>query len=152
MAARRIRQRWDLLLVIAAGGSLGSVGRWVLGEALPHSATEVPLATWTANTVGSLALGALVVLLTESRPPSRYARPFWGVGVLGGFTTFSTYVLDAHTVLDAGQALRAGGYVVGTLVTGLGAAWAGARVTRAGLGGWSAHDTLGPTPSSTEER
>lgn len=152
MAARLIRQRWDLLLVIAAGGSLGSVGRWALGAALPHTAADVPLATWTANTLGSLALGALVVLLTEFRPPSRYARPFWGVGVLGGFTTFSTYVLDAHTMLDGGQALRAGGYVVGTLVTGLGAAWAGARAARAGLAGRSADDTLRHTPSSKEER
>ena len=133
MADGLIRQRWDLLIVITAGGSLGSLGRWALGQALPHAASQLPISTWVANTVGSFALGALVVVLTESRPPHRYARPFWGVGVLGGFTTFSTYVLDAHTLLDAGQALRAAGYVVGTVVTGLGAAWVGVRAGRAGI-------------------
>lgn len=129
--AETIRERWDLLLVIAAGGALGSLGRWALAQAFPHGRRGIPAATWTANLVGSFVLGGLLVLVTEVWPPRRYVRPFLGVGVLGGFTTFSTYMLDAHTLVDAGAAGRAAAYVLGTLVTGLFACWGGIALTRA---------------------
>ncbi|MFN8099182.1 MAG: fluoride efflux transporter CrcB [Dermatophilaceae bacterium] len=125
-----VRERWDILLVIAAGGALGSLARWALAEAIPHARGGIPIATWTANLTGAFILGALLVLVTEVWPPHRHLRPFLAVGVLGGFTTFSTYMLDAHTLLGAGAPGRLTAYVLGTLVTGLIACWGGIVLTR----------------------
>ncbi|HYN29138.1 MAG TPA: CrcB family protein [Dermatophilaceae bacterium] len=129
--AQTVRERRDVLAVIAAGGALGSAARWALGTALPHRPGELPVATWLENVTGAAALGVLMVLVTEVWPARRYVRPFWGVGVLGGYTTFSTYMLDTHALFLAGRPLTAVGYSLGTLLTGLPAAWAGIAVARA---------------------
>jgi fluoride exporter len=65
------------------------------------------------------------VLVLDVWPKSRYARPFLGVGVLGGFTTFSTYMLDTRALVAADRAPIAAVYLFGTLVTGLAAVWLG---------------------------
>jgi len=122
--------RWDVLAVIAAGGAVGSLGRWGLTLLLPHPAGAFPWATFVANATGCLALGVLMVFVVEVWRPSRYARPFLGVGVLGGFTTFSTFMLDARALLVAGRTAAAGAYVAGSLVAGLVAVVVGIRATR----------------------
>jgi fluoride exporter len=127
---RVLRERWDVLLVIAAGGAVGSVGRWALSEALPHGRDGVGWATWLENVSGAFVLGVLMVLVLDYWPPHRYVRPFVGVGVLGGFTTFSTYMLDTRALLAAGRAPAAAGYLFGTLLTGLAAVWVGVLVAR----------------------
>ena len=142
----------DVLAVIAVGGALGSAARWGLGELLPHRAGELPVSTWIANVTGAFALGVLLVLVLELWPPQRLLRPFWGVGILGGYTTFSTYLLDTRTLLEAGQPVRAGLYLVGTLVTGLAATWLGIALGRALVQGATARaggrhtDTEGSQP------
>jgi CrcB protein len=125
-----VQDRADVLAVIAVGGALGSAARWALGTALPHEPGQIPLATLLENVTGAAALGVLMVLLTELLPPRRYTRPFWGVGVLGGYTTFSTYMLDTQALLLAGRSATAAVYLFGTLVLGLAATWAGITVTR----------------------
>jgi CrcB protein len=132
-AVRVLQDRWDILLVIAAGGALGSVARWGVTAALPHPADGVPWATWLENVTGAFILGALMVLILDVWPPSRFVRPFWGVGVLGGYTTFSTYMLDTRTLLGTGQVPAAFGYLFGTLLTGLLAVWAGVLLARAAV-------------------
>jgi CrcB protein len=82
------------------------------------------------NVLGAALIGLLMVLVRRGGTEGRYARPFLGVGVLGGYTTFSTYALDAHEMLLTGHAARAGGYLVGTVVLGLLAAWFGIAVGR----------------------
>lgn len=121
--------RWDVLVVIALGGALGSLGRWALGEALAGSG-PFPWATFVENVTGAFALGALVVLAFDRWPRSRYLRPFLGVGVLGGFTTFSTYALDVRALVVDDRSVLAGGYLVATLVAGLLAAWLGLAAGR----------------------
>jgi CrcB protein len=123
--------RWDVLVVVAAGGALGSLARWGLGEALAGSEGSFPWATFIVNVSGSFALGLLMVLVLEVWPPSRYVRPFLGVGVLGGYTTFSTYALDTRALVVAGRAPAAGLYLLGTLAVGLVAVWAGIALARA---------------------
>ena len=81
--------------------------------------------------IGSLLLGLLMFYVTDVWPPRRYVRPFLGVGVLGGFTTFSTYALETRTLLAQGQAGIALAYLVGTLVLALGAVVVGALLGRA---------------------
>lgn len=120
----------DVLAVIALGGALGSLARWGLGEAAGTPASGVPWATVVENTSGSLLLGVLMVLVAEVWPGSRYLRPFAGVGLLGGWTTFSTYALDARALLAHDRATAAVLYVGGSLVLGLLAVVIGLRVTR----------------------
>jgi CrcB protein len=133
-AARVLRERWDILLVIAAGGALGSLARWGLSVTVPVATGAAPwVATGIENVTGGLLLGALMVLILEVWPPNRYLRPFVAVGILGGFTTFSTYMLDAFTLLAAGSVPVAFGYLLGTLLAGLFAVWSGIVVTRAAI-------------------
>ncbi|MDQ1629021.1 MAG: fluoride exporter [Actinomycetota bacterium] len=136
-ARELLAARSDILLV-AAGGALGSLGRWALGQALAGDRGSFPRATFIENLSGAFALGVLMVLVLDLWPTSRYIRPFLGVGVLGGYTTFSTYLLDARTLFAADRPLLSAVYLVGTLAGGLVATWAGmfltGRVTRRGGG------------------
>ena len=125
---------WDVLAAVAAGGALGSLARWGLGEAVGSGSTAFPWATFTENVSGSLALGVLMVLVVEVRPGSRYLRPFAGVGLLGGWTTFSTYALDTRTLLAHDRVATAVLYVGGSLVLGLLGCLVGLRVTRQVVG------------------
>ena len=127
---RRRHRRWDVALVIAVGGALGSLARWALNEALPHQSGTFPWSTFLENVTGCLVLGALMVFLLDVWPPSRYARPFLAIGVLGGFTTFSTYTVDTRGLVAHGDGLLALTYLFGTLLVGLLATWAGLTVGR----------------------
>ena len=129
-----LAERWDVLLVVALGGALGSLGRWCLGEALAGSGS-FPWATFVENVSGSFALGVLMVVLLERWPRSRYLRPLLGVGVLGGFTTFSTYALDLRTLVAADRLALAVTYLAGTLLAALLAAWLGITAARRVVGG-----------------
>jgi CrcB protein len=123
-------ERKAILAVISIGGALGSVARWGLGVWWPHSPGALPWATYTINVVGSFLLAVLVVLVTEVWSTSTYLRPFLGVGVLGGFTTFSTYMLDVHELLLDGRVRSAAVYLVASPLSGLVSAWIGLAVTR----------------------
>ncbi len=119
---------WDLLLVIAAGGAIGGGARYLLSTVINHD--RFPWATLTANVLGCLLIGVLMVLLLERWRPRRYARPFLGVGLLGGFTTFSAYTVETHELLVAGRGPAALGYLFGSLALGLTATWLGITLTR----------------------
>ena len=125
-----LASRWDILLVIAAGGSLGAASRWGVGQALPHTDRDFPWATFLVNVSGCLALGLLMVVLLDVWPSARYLRPFLGVGLLGGYTTFSTYALEVRDLLAAGRQDVAGLYLTGSLAAGLVAVWAGIATGR----------------------
>jgi fluoride exporter len=129
-----LTERRDVLLAVAFGGALGSLGRWGLNEALAGSG-PFPWATFIENVSGSFALGVLVVVLLERWPQSKYLRPFLGVGVLGGFTTFSTYALDLRTLVAADHLALVVTYLVGTLLAALLAAWLGITAARRVMGG-----------------
>lgn len=129
-AAHVLKARGDILLVIAAGGAVGSLARWAVSHAVPASPWGIPWGTWLANVTGGLALGVLMVFVLDVWPPRRYVRPFLGVGVLGGYTTFSTYMLDTRTLLADGHVAAGLGYLFGTLVAGLLAVAAGVVLAR----------------------
>lgn len=128
-----LRSHWDVLLVISAGGALGSLARWGVGELLPWSGDEFPWATFVENISGGLALGMLMVFLLDVWPPHRYLRPFLGVGLLGGYTTFSTYMLESRDLLVGDEATTAFLYLGGSLAAGLVTVWLGIISARAAV-------------------
>jgi CrcB protein len=114
-------RQWDLLLATAAGGVLGAEARHGIDVALPHHSGQFPWSTVLINATGCLLIGALMVLLLELISPHRLVRPFLGVGVLGGYTTYSTFAVDAQQLVLAHRAGIALAYVVLTLVSCLAA-------------------------------
>ena len=123
-----------VLSVIALGGIVGTEARFALERAFPAGDGGWPFATFGINLGGSFVLGALMVVLTELTSPHRLLRPFLGVGVLGGFTTFSTAMVEVPELMRAGQPALALLYLVGSAVGALLAAFLGVLLARA-LGG-----------------
>ncbi|GAA0360067.1 hypothetical protein GCM10009530_06710 [Microbispora corallina] len=118
-----------VLAAVSAGGVLGALARFGISTALPHPPGGFPWSTFLVNVSGCFLIGVLMVLIGEVWSGRRLLRPFLGVGVLGGYTTFSTYVVDIHQALAAGAAVTALAYLVATLAAALTAVWAGAAVT-----------------------
>ncbi|WP_338748699.1 fluoride efflux transporter FluC [Janibacter alittae] len=114
-------------LAVLAGGGLGSLGRWWIDGSLPAAGPGWGWATLTVNVTGALAMGMLVAWLS-ARVAHPLARPFAAVGLLGGWTTYSTFALDAHSVIGADGVVPALGYVITTLVLGVGASLTGLLV------------------------
>jgi CrcB protein len=129
-----LREHAHLTPVIALGGALGSLARWELARALPHDPGAFAWSTLWTNLSGSFLLGLLMALVLTVWSGTRYLRPFLGVGVLGGFTTFSTYLLDTRGLIAAGHSLLALVYVAATVVLGLLAVLAGLGLGRTLLG------------------
>ena len=125
-----MRRRWDVVAVISVGGAEGRLARWAVAEAVPHPPDGFAWSTLIENVSGALLLGALMVLVLEVWPTTRYVRPFFGVGVLGGYTTFSTYMLDTRAMLAAGRVAPALLYLFGTLLAGLFAVFVGIVLAR----------------------
>jgi CrcB protein len=118
-----------VVVVVAVGGALGALARWALAEALPHDSGSLPWSTLLTNVVGCFLIGVLMVLVIERLPDRRLVRPFVGTGILGGFTTFSTYAVDTRGLLADGRVTVAAAYLAGTLVLGLLAVVVGLRLT-----------------------
>jgi CrcB protein len=123
--------RWDVLLAIGVGGALGSLARYGLSVAVPHARGDFALATLLTNVLGCLLIGALMAILTTTARPHPLLRPFLGVGVLGGFTTFSTFVTDTLDAATTGRILGSLLYLVASVALCLAAVTAGLTATRA---------------------
>jgi CrcB protein len=122
--------RWPVLAVISAGGVVGALARYGLTEAFPHATQGFAWATFGINVSGCLLIGVLMVLVSEVWPTRRLLLPFLGTGVLGGYTTFSTYIVDIQQLLAVGAARTALAYLAATLFAALAAVYAGIILTR----------------------
>jgi CrcB protein len=129
---RRARHRppWAVLGVVAVGGVLGALARYGIGLAVPHPPSGFPWATFAINVSGCVLIGVLMVLVTDVWPGHRLLRPFLGTGLLGGYTTFSTYMVDTQHLLAAGAVRTALAYLMGTLLAALIAVQVGMAATR----------------------
>jgi CrcB protein len=125
-----VSQPWTVLGSIAVGGALGALGRYGLAVAWPHTIGQFPWATFVTNVSGCFLIGVLMVLITEVWSAHRLIRPFLGVGVLGGYTTFSTYSGDIQQLVTAGAARVGLLYLTGTVVAALAAVYLGISMTR----------------------
>lgn len=125
-----LRAQGAATAAVAVGGALGAVARYAVGIGFPVAEGTFPTATFAINVGGCLLMGVLVVMVTEARDAHPLVRPFLGVGVLGGFTTFSTFSVEGHRLLTGGHLLLAGLYLAGTVVACVLAAAIGMLVTR----------------------
>jgi CrcB protein len=122
-----------LIGVIAVGGSLGACLRYGAALLWPTQPGGFPATTLAVNTVGCAAMGVLMALITAAPSAHPLVRPFVGTGVLGGFTTFSTYAVDARRLLDVGRPGVALVYLTVTVLAALGAVALGDVATREAL-------------------
>ncbi|HEX8055333.1 MAG TPA: fluoride efflux transporter CrcB [Novosphingobium sp.] len=122
-------------LFVAAGGALGSWLRFLVGRAWalaigPVAASAFPWATLTVNVVGSFAMGLLVGWLTRFGAHGEAWRLALGVGVLGGFTTFSSFSMEFVLLVERGEIGTAALYVAISLAAGFAGMFAGLFVMR----------------------
>jgi CrcB protein len=113
-------------LLAAVGGVVGALSRWGVGTALPSPVW----ATLLVNLTGCLLLGVLIAVVAVRLPGAAWPRPLLAVGVLGGFTTFSTFAVEVVDLVDDGAAGWALAYVLASLVGGVAAVALGASAGR----------------------
>ena len=131
--------RGDEVAAVAVGGVVGALARAGISAALPHpSSAEWPWATFLTNLVGCVLLGVLLDW-TDHRAPewkalhprrARLVRPLLASGVLGGFTTFSSFALEFGLFVERGALGMAALYVGLSLLAGFGALFAGLSLMR----------------------
>lgn len=133
--AQASTRQWDVVAAVSAGGVLGALARYAVSVGLPHADGAFPWSTVVINVTGCLLIGVLMVFVQESRSPHRLVRPFLGVGILGGYTTYSTFAVDAERLLAAHRPGLALAYVALTMVACALAVWLATTLTRRVGGG-----------------
>lgn len=118
-------------LLVMAGGAVGAVLRFGLSRAIPAIAGVWPWATFVANVLGSVLMGILAFWLVRRGAQGEPVRLLLGVGVLGGFTTFSAFSLEVAQMIENGQLIMAFGYAVASVLVALTALFAGLWVAKA---------------------
>jgi fluoride exporter len=122
---RRTRVRLPVVLAVAAGGAIGAPIRYELSARLGGAPGSFPWVTFWINVSGSFLLGLLLTFVLERWPPTRFARPFLAIGVLGAYTTFSTYSVEADLLFRDGYVALGLAYVLGSLAAGGAAVYLG---------------------------
>ncbi|MBK6291569.1 MAG: CrcB family protein [Ignavibacteria bacterium] len=120
----------DLVLVMA-GGAIGSGLRYVIGTLIPVASGAFPVPTFIVNVVGSFVLGCTAGATMLPDPLSRSAALLVGTGLCGGFTTYSAFAMENVSMLHGGNTILAISYIAASLIGGMLAAFAGIAVVRA---------------------
>ncbi|MFP6773606.1 MAG: fluoride efflux transporter CrcB [Alphaproteobacteria bacterium] len=116
----------NMLFAVAAGGALGAAGRYLVsGQVMRWVGAGFPLGTMTVNIVGSFVMGLLTEYLAQRWSHMPEVRGFLLVGLLGGFTTFSAFSLDAFALLERGAMGSAFLYIAGSVLLSIGGLFAG---------------------------
>ncbi|EPH46179.1 putative protein CrcB like protein [Streptomyces aurantiacus JA 4570] len=119
------------MAAVAVGGAAGAAARYGAGLLWPDEPGAFPWTTFGVNAVGCALIGVLMVLVTGARAPVHpLVRPFLATGVLGGFTTFSTYAVDTERLLDGGHLGTGLVHLALTPLTALASVWAATVATR----------------------
>ena len=122
---------WQQLMLVMAGGALGAAARfWLGGLLLRQFGSGFPWGTFAVNMIGGLLMGLVAGWLAQRGQAGDDVRLFAAVGVLGGFTTFSAFSLDAVGLWEQGEAARAALYVGLSLGLSIVALIAGATLAR----------------------
>ena len=122
----------QLIIAVAAGGAIGSVARYLVGFGSGKLfGTAFPWGTLIINIVGSFLIGAFVETFALRWDLPQVWRVFLTVGICGGFTTFSTFSLDAYLLLDRGELWASAAYMAGSVVLSVAGLFAGLQLIRA---------------------
>lgn len=118
-------------LLVGIGGALGAIARFGAQNWIGSLPNGFPAATFLVNIVGSIAMGVLIGVLAKTTPQyQNEIRLFVAVGIFGGFTTFSSFSLDAITLIERGDITLAGLYIVGSVLLSLAGLWMGMLAMR----------------------
>jgi CrcB protein len=125
----------QMILAVGAGGALGAIARYLLVSRIghmvgPNGVAGVPVGILAANVLGSLAMGLLTEYLALAWSPPAAVRAMLSVGVLGAFTTFSTFSLEAGVLLERGDYLPAAAYIAASVGLSLLGLFAGLWIMR----------------------
>lgn len=121
------------VLLVAVGGGMGAslrylLGNWTITSFPPGLSPSFPFVTWAINLGGSFLLGLLLMLIGSNNEPLRLLL---GLGLLGGFTTFSTFSIELVGMINRGELLLALAYAVSAVAGGVVAAYLGVQLGRA---------------------
>jgi len=120
------------LALVMIGGSIGAGLRYVVGRwALLNFGPGLPFGTWIVNIAGALAMGLLAGWLAGRAEPGEALRLLLGVGVLGGFTTFSAFSLEVVNMILRNDVALAAAYAVSSVAGSVVALWCGLMLARA---------------------
>ena len=123
--------QWGILLMVAVGGALGSLARYlVAGAVQPAWWPGFPFGIFVVNITGGLAMGLITGLAALKLNLTPEMRAFLTTGILGGYTTFSTFSLDSAMLMERGAFVQAGAYVVGSVVLSILALFTGLWIMR----------------------
>jgi CrcB protein len=112
---------WANILMVAVGGAIGSVARYLVGVGSGKLfGLDFPWGTLIINVVGSTLIGVFAGLFALKWDAPQTLRVFLTVGICGGFTTFSTFSLDAYYLIERGQILASALYIVSSVVLSIG--------------------------------
>ncbi|MEU6366790.1 fluoride efflux transporter CrcB [Streptomyces sp. NPDC046931] len=117
------RRQGPVVAVVALGGGVGATARYAASLLWPARTGGFPWTTFAVNIVGCAVIGVFMVVITDVWAAHRLVRPFFGTGVLGGFTTFSTYAVEIQKLVDAGEPRIAFAYLAATPAGALTAVW-----------------------------
>uniref|UniRef100_A0AAU2VSD6 Fluoride-specific ion channel FluC n=1 Tax=Streptomyces sp. NBC_00008 TaxID=2903610 RepID=A0AAU2VSD6_9ACTN len=130
MPTRALNPQIPVVAVVALGGATGACARYGASLLWPTEAGGFPWTTLVVNVIGCAVIGVFMVVISEVWAAHRLVRPFFGTGVLGGFTTFSTYAVDIQRLVDGGRARSGLAYLGLTLLAALAAVWSAVWLTR----------------------
>ena len=106
------------LLLVFAGGGLGSMLRFLIGKYLNNNVTGIPYGTFIANILGSLLIGLILGLAVKNNTLSHNQILFLATGFCGGLTTFSTFAYENHVFLKSGDFISFAIYTIASFVLG----------------------------------
>ena len=120
-----------VLLAVALGGALGSLARHGADRLIERRSFSLfPWSTFTINATGCLLIGVVIAALVDRHHTPAWLRTGLVVGVLGGYTTFSTFAQEGVSLFEEGHGATALGYTLGSVFVGLVAVYAGTRLGR----------------------
>ena len=121
----------QMVLYVGFGGAIGAIARFLTMSAIGHYFhSTFPWGTFAVNIIGSFVLGALIETMALQWSPSPEIRALLVVGMLGAFTTFSTFSMDVYYLLDRGAVVQGAVYVTGSVLLCVAGFWAGMSVFR----------------------
>jgi CrcB protein len=120
-----------MLFAVGVGGGLGALGRYYIAAAVQPTGASFNWGIFVVNITGGLLMGMIVEASALKLNLSPELRGFLTVGILGGYTTFSTFSLDSALLLQKGEYALAAGYMIGSVVLSILALFAGLWIVRA---------------------